>query len=81
MNFYIYTIFTCHNLPQDRKRPCGRRKEDERMTTEKTLRGTTYIVESVVSDSAKETVYDKIKKMIENEAKEIVTEEITGKAS
>lgn len=34
---------------------------------EKTIGDTTYIVEYVVSDSAKETAYDKVKKLILND--------------
>jgi hypothetical protein len=45
--------------------------------TERTIGGTTYIIESVVSESAKETAYDKIRKMIENEAKHMTKNENT----
>ncbi|MBP3868030.1 MAG: transposon-encoded TnpW family protein [Solobacterium sp.] len=34
---------------------------------EKTIGGTTYIVEYAVSDCAKETAYDKVKKLILND--------------
>ena len=37
--------------------------------TERNIGGITYIIESVASESAKETAYDKLRKMIENEAK------------
>ena len=35
--------------------------------TEKVIGDTLYIIESVVSDTAKETAYDKLKRMILNE--------------
>lgn len=37
--------------------------------TEMKIGCTTFVVESVISDSAKETAYEKIKKMIVKEAK------------
>ena len=43
--------------------------EDRELTVvfEKTIGGTTYIVEYAVSDCAKETAYDKVKKLILND--------------
>lgn len=37
--------------------------------TRKTIGGTVYVVESMVSDSAQETVYDKLKRLILTGAK------------
>ena len=37
-------------------------------TVEKTIGDTTYIVEYVVSENARETVYEKVKRMILNDA-------------
>jgi hypothetical protein len=37
--------------------------------TEKVIGDTLYIIESTVSDTAKETAYDKLKRMILNEQK------------
>jgi hypothetical protein len=59
------------------------RKEEKRMNTEtryvteRTIGGTTYIIESVASESAKETAYDKLRKMIENEAKHMTINDNT----
>lgn len=35
--------------------------------TEKEIGGTVYIIESAFSSSAKETVYDKVKRLIKND--------------
>jgi hypothetical protein len=45
--------------------------------TERNIGGITYIIESVASESAKETAYDKIRKIIENEAKHMTKNENT----
>lgn len=37
--------------------------------TRKTIGGTVYVVESMVSDTARETVYDKIKRLVLTGAK------------
>ncbi|MCH5314572.1 MAG: transposon-encoded TnpW family protein [Eubacterium sp.] len=37
--------------------------------TETVIGGTVYIVESVESESARSTVYDKVKKLIQNDIK------------
>lgn len=39
--------------------------------TEKVIGGTLYIVESVVSSAAKETAYDKLKRMMLNDIKSL----------
>lgn len=39
--------------------------------TEKAIGGTLYIIESAVSSAAKETAYDKLKRMILNEIKSL----------
>ena len=36
-------------------------------TTEKEIGGTVYIIEAAFSSSAKETVYDKVKRLIKND--------------
>ena len=36
--------------------------------TRKTIGGTVYVVESLVSDTAKETVYDKIMRLVTSDA-------------
>jgi hypothetical protein len=43
------------------------RKPNSRITR-KTIGGTVYVVESLVSDTAKETVYDKIMRLITSDA-------------
>ena len=40
--------------------------------TETSIGGTVYIVESLVSDKAKETAYTKVKKLIMNNTKDLV---------
>ena len=50
---------------------------ESRHVTERIIGGTTYIIESVASESAKETAYDKIRKIIENEAKHMTKNENT----
>lgn len=40
-------------------------------TVEKTIGDTTYIVEYVISENARETVYEKVKRMILNDAENI----------
>jgi len=41
--------------------------------TEKVIGDTLYIIESTVSDTAKETAYDKLKRMILNDTKSLET--------
>lgn len=43
------------------------RKPNSRITR-KTIGGTVYVVESLVSDTAKETVYDKIMRLVTSDA-------------
>jgi len=42
-------------------------EEKTESVTEKVIGDTLYIIESTVSDTAKETAYDKLKRMILNE--------------
>lgn len=41
------------------------------ITTEKTIGDTLYIVEAAISSNAKETAYDKLKRMILNDTKSL----------
>lgn len=49
--------------------------------TRKEIGGTIYIVESMVSENAKETVYTKIKRLILNNADEHIKQEKLSKVS
>jgi len=40
--------------------------------TETSIGGTVYIVESMVSDNAKETAYTKVKRLIMNNSKDLI---------
>lgn len=40
--------------------------------TETSIDGTVYIVESLVSESAKETAYTKVKRLIMNNSKDLI---------
>lgn len=46
-------------------------------TTEKQIGDTTYIVESVFSDNAKETAYDKLKRLILNDTNSVQIKKVS----
>ena len=50
------------------------REYDDICTTETSIDGTVYIVESVSAEDATETVYDQIKRLILNHADELENE-------
>ena len=43
-------------------------KKSNSRITRKTIGGTVYVVESLVSDTAKETVYDKVMRLVKSDA-------------
>ena len=46
-------------------------------TTEKQIGGTIYIVDSVFSDNAKETAYDKLKRLILNDTNSVQIKKVS----
>ncbi len=52
-------------------------EEKTTYTTEKQIGGTIYIVESVFSDNAKETAYDKLKRLILNDTNSVQTKKVS----